>query len=406
MIDITVIQENVESDEILHPLWSTKLCEKGVWCTVWHPSGKLLAVSLQDLTIQIIDVEGRMLLRFRTGHTKSIRRLAWDPSGKLLCTCSFDGTASIFAFSCMDANPFQIEVLLLDSLDGHESEVKSCAFHPSKSLIATCGRDKAVWIWEFSMHSTDKSLRDYLRAAIIDNSIADVSDLTSLFCSTHSYEFHLECIAVLEEHTQDVKNVHWNKTTGELMSCSYDNTVNVWHDFEEEWSLKETLNGSRGTVWDISEYVSSASKIFMVSVGAKGSCVLWQSSLDSKIKEHHWKSVASLRGLHIDEIFGCDINSMGVLAACSGDNCVSLLKLGTLLRTFPDNETKDDIVARRSITVQKLLVHEDDVNMVQWSPMDDSVMATCGEDGYLKLWRIPNSFLEDSNTTNIDPCDC
>ena len=33
-------------------------------------------------------------------------------------------------------------------LDGHDSEIKSLGFAPTAPLLATCSRDKSVWIWE------------------------------------------------------------------------------------------------------------------------------------------------------------------------------------------------------------------------------------------------------------------
>lgn len=60
-----------------------------------------------------------------------------------------------------------------------------------------------------------------------------------------------ECLSVLQEHSQDVKMVAWHPHEEVLASASYDDTIKIWREDDDDWYCSDTLQGHTSTIWSI-----------------------------------------------------------------------------------------------------------------------------------------------------------
>ncbi|KAI0843752.1 WD domain-containing protein [Hypoxylon sp. FL0890] len=224
------------------------------WQSIPHPTLPLLATTHQkSVTVfSLTTLSAHSALT--QGHERSVRSTTWKPNlppHKLcLVTGSFDSTAGLWRWTddgndkdSEDDENFEVDVTehnerekkekdweLIIILDGQDSEIKSVSFSPTGQFLATCSRDKSVWIWE------------------------DVG--------ANESDDEWETVAVLNEHEGDVKAVAWCPETNRtgrgryssdvLASASYDNTVRIWREEgEQEWVCVAVLEGHEGTVWGV-----------------------------------------------------------------------------------------------------------------------------------------------------------
>ena len=217
-----------------------------VWHTSVHPSLPIIATASADKTARLFSSKDFHLLGVVEGnHKRSIRSCSWKPGEPkpVLATASFDGTAGIW--DCQgDELTGEGEWECAGLLEGHENEVKDVAWSASGTLLATCSRDKSIWIWE-----------------------------------CENYE-DPECLSVMQEHTQDVKCVVWHPVEELLASGSYDDQIRLWRDDGDDWICCSILEGHEGTVWSIDFEKGSTGTARLASASADSTVRIWKRTSD------------------------------------------------------------------------------------------------------------------------------
>ncbi|KAI5457248.1 WD40-repeat-containing domain protein [Mariannaea sp. PMI_226] len=423
------------------------------WASIPHPTLPLIATA-HAKSVTVFSLSSASAHSSLTGgHTRSVRSAAWKPGlppHKLcLVTGSFDSTAGIWrwdgdvgADAANNDDALEVEVTsrqvqrkaLDDSdvsdagdkdweftlvLEGHDSEVKSCAFSPSGTYLATCSRDKSVWIWE-------------------DIGASEADD-------------EWETIAVLNEHEGDVKAVAWcpdvpgrnaRRSYGSdvLASASYDNTVRIWReDGDAEWVCVAVLEGHEGTVWGLEwEAKPRPGDRFprLMTFSADGTIRVW--SLTEEVDEdddasgggskhalggipntmrrslrEEWTCTAILPKAHTRDIYSVTWSaSSGLMASTGSDGVVALYGEDNTAKEVDEKPPKDadqDEPMTDSSSLPsgsskwKLLASQPnahggyEVNHITWCKRYDAaserrgeeeMLVTTGDDGLVQPWQV------------------
>ncbi|KAH9926733.1 WD40-repeat-containing domain protein [Fomitopsis serialis] len=341
------------------------------WHVAWNPKRPILASCSADKTVRMYHYhskstteEGGSELVFAhsttipTGHAKTVRAIAWSPSGKTLATASFDSNIGIWAQdedeNAGDTTGGDAEWECMSLLEGHETECKSIAYSAGGNLLASCSRDKTVWVWE--VHP--------------------------------DYDF--ECMGVLMEHSQDVKCIAWHPTEEILASASYDDTIKLYlDDPSEDWYCFATLSGHESTVWSLA---FSPDGRFLASSSEDLTVRIWEC-----VQEHKWECVKVLEG-HERSVYsvswgkgkGTGDGSLGWLASTGGDGLILVWELSV---ASPAQGGGKSTLSEKTIARLPSAHDVADVNSIVWCPREgyEDMFSTAGDDGIVKVWQVkPN----------------
>ncbi|KEP50233.1 putative cytosolic iron-sulfur protein assembly protein CIAO1 [Rhizoctonia solani 123E] len=349
--------------------------EDRAWQVAWNPDASILASCSTDKTVRLYsysappphstekeyDYRFKLATSIPTGHTRTVRAIAWAPGGKTLAVGSFDSTISVWERSAGGDSEGEEhgtdqpsgEWEMVSQLEGHENECKSVAYSHSGTLLASCSRDKSVWVWEVQPDA----------------------------------EF--ECLSVMMEHSQDVKAITFHPREDILASASYDDTIKLYvDDPSDDWYSFATLKGHTSTVWSISfspcgNFLASSSDDKTIRIWrhvpadtGTHSPGNWHPALDW---EAHSRSIYSISwGLKVPGVGSED--SLGCIVSSGGDGRVILWEV---------SETGSGLIQTKLCSYDR--AHGDaEVNCVSWCPRPqmNGIFATAGDDGVVSVWKV------------------
>ncbi|CAK4034158.1 cytosolic iron-sulfur assembly 1 [Lecanosticta acicola] len=422
-------------------------CNARTWMSTPHPHLPILATACADKTVRIYSLtdfaqQGRSI---EGGHKRSIRSCCWKDTGSrnsgsresVLATGSFDASAGIWRrdedggfeggggggggererdftgrglaggeSGGEEEEEWRLEVIL----DGHDSEIKSLAFCPTAPLLATCSRDKSVWIWEE-----------------LDGD-------------------NFETMAVLQDHDGDVKCVAWHPREALLASGSYDDCVRLWREDVDDWGCCALLQGHEGTVWWVEfegereegSFVAGASAEWVAEKAQSGARLMtcsddrsirvWRRRPKAKSDmptgqgrmpsiwknsefQEEWFEEARLPLLHDRPVYAISWSRKSGRVVSAGSDGKILVyeerwrgKEVEMSDAPPpaDGETHGCSTGAKSLTEWVLIAEVEnahdvfEVNHVVWAPRadkgkrsdDEEVIVSTGDDGEVKVWIL------------------
>ncbi|MCO5590091.1 hypothetical protein L7F22_044060 [Adiantum nelumboides] len=410
-------KQKVDSTPSLRLVADLKGHSETAWDVAWNPSLPILASCSSDKEVRLFSYtlpnkkenDDEMTIEqnsvastssdqpkfalqeiIPTGHKRTVRSVAWSPSGRTLATASFDSTVGIWERvedvlssvkgSGMDSNDYakashqngsdEPEWDCIGTLEGHDNECKAVAFSQNGGLLASCSRDKSVWVWE-------------------------VQD-----------QAEFDCLSVLMEHTQDVKCVAWHPKEEILASASYDDTIRLHiDDPSEDWFCYSTLTGHTSTVWSIA---FSPCGTFLASGSEDQTVRIWrkltpeqaeqrglkvQGKIDGSRQGDRWICMRILKGWHSRSIYSVSWGhpsqsampgSFGRLATAGSDGSICVFEVSDNEDGSKPREAGVDFLAPYvELIARQWDAHgEADINCVNWAPasLKQSISRTIGEE--------------------------
>ncbi|XP_057469955.1 WD40 repeat-containing protein HOS15-like [Actinidia eriantha] len=235
--------------------------------------------------------------------------------------------------------PCEIPSCNVTVLEGHTSEVFTCAWSPAGLLLASGSGDATARIWTIGDGPFSSGMQTGPPNVILKH-----------------------CKGRTNEKCKDVTSLDWSGDGTQLATGSYDGQARIWN---KDGELITTLNKHKGPIFSLKWNKKGD---YLLSGSFDETAIVWD------VKTGEWKQQFEF---HSAPTLDVDWRNNVSFASCSTDHMIYVCKVGENrpIKTFSG--------------------HQGEVNAIKWDPTG-SLLASCSDDSTAKIWSMKqDTFLHD-----------
>ncbi|KAI8030572.1 WD40 repeat-containing protein HOS15 [Camellia lanceoleosa] len=379
-----------------------------VYSVAFSPNGEYLASGSLDRSLHIWSLKEGKIAKTYTGNG-GIFEVCWNKEGDKIAACFADNTVSPLRISSPESVPDSASKTLAISsgpermdistiitsrvcgipssdvviLEGHTSEVFTCAWSPAGSLLASGSADATARIW---------TVVDWTSRSSLQNGSSKVLVLK-----------HVK--GKKNEKSNDVTTVDWNGEGTLLATGSYDGQARIW---SSDGKLKSTLSKHKGPIFALKW---NKKEDYLLTGSSDKTAIVWDveaKECKQKFEFHSgptldvdWRNNVSFATSSTDNmIYICEVGETHPIKTFSGHqnevNCVKWDPTGSLLASCSDDCTAKIWSMNQDNYVHNLREHAKEIYTIRWSPSGPGtnnpnqklLLASASFDSTVKLWDI------------------